>query len=85
MAKVTIYTKMLCPFCDRAIALLERKGAEVTEIKAGFNRTLTEEMVARSGRRTYPQIFIDDQHVGGCDDLYALEAQGRLDPLLKAV
>ncbi len=85
MAKVTIYTKMLCPFCDRAIALLERKGAEVTEIKAGFNRALTEEMVARSGRRTYPQIFIDDLHVGGCDDLYALEAQGRLDPLLKVV
>jgi glutaredoxin 3 len=85
MAKVTIYTKVLCPFCDRAIALLERKGAEVTEIKAGFNRVLTDEMVARSGRRTYPQIFIDDLHVGGCDDLYALEAQGRLDPLLKAV
>ncbi|MBI1252568.1 MAG: glutaredoxin 3 [Alphaproteobacteria bacterium] len=84
MAKVTIYTKFMCPYCSRAMALLQRKGAEINEIEAGFNRDLTAEMAARSGgRRTYPQIFIGDTHVGGCDDLMALDARGGLDPLLQ--
>ena len=83
MAKVTIYTKMMCPYCSRALNLLTKKGAEVVEIDAGFNRDLTAEMVQRSGgRRTYPQIFVGDVHVGGCDDLYALDERGGLDPLL---
>ena len=83
MAKVTIYTKMMCPYCSRALNLLKKKGAEVVEIDAGYNRELTAEMASRSGgRRTYPQIFVGDVHVGGCDDLYALDEKGGLDPLL---
>jgi glutaredoxin 3 len=83
MQPVTIYTKMFCPYCDRALALLGRKGASVTEIKAGMDAAKRAEMVQRSGgKATYPQIFIGDQHVGGCDDLHALDAAGRLDPLL---
>lgn len=83
MKPVTVYTKMFCPYCDRALALLGRKGAKVTEIKAGMDAAKRAEMVQRSGgRSTYPQIFIGDEHVGGCDDLHALDAAGRLDPLL---
>jgi glutaredoxin 3 len=82
MAAVTIYTTMFCPYCDRALALLERKGASVTEIQAGGDAALRAEMMQRSGRRTFPQIFIGDVHVGGCDDLHALEAAGKLGPLL---
>lgn len=83
MASVTVYTKMFCPYCDRALSLLERKGVSVTEIKAGFDAGKKAEMVSRSGgRQTFPQIFIGDTHVGGCDDLHALEAKGGLDPLL---
>lgn len=85
MAAVTIYTKDLCPYCDRALDLLARKGAVVTQIKAAFDPAKKEEMIARSGgRRTFPQIFIGEHHVGGCDDLHALDAAGGLDPLLKA-
>ncbi len=83
MAAVTIYTKPFCPYCVRALGLLERKGAEVTEIEAAFDPARREEMLKRSGgAATYPQIFIGGQHVGGCDDLHDLEAQGRLDALL---
>jgi glutaredoxin 3 len=83
MKPVTVYTTMFCPYCTRALALLDRKGAQVTEIKAGMDPARKAEMVERSGgRRTFPQIFIGDTHVGGCDDLHALEAAGRLDPLL---
>ena len=83
MKPVTVYTKMFCPYCDRALALLGRKGAKVTEIKAGMDAAKRAEMLSRSGgKSTYPQIFIGDQHVGGCDDLHALDASGRLDPLL---
>lgn len=85
MQKATVYTRPLCGFCMRALALLKEKGAEVTEISAAFDRAKREEMLARSkGRTTYPQIFIGDTHVGGCDDLFALERTGKLDALLNA-
>ncbi|HVY02966.1 MAG TPA: glutaredoxin 3 [Caulobacterales bacterium] len=84
MQPVTIYTKPYCPFCLRAIDILRRKGAEITEISAAFVPEKKAEMLARSnGKRTYPQIFIGDTHVGGCDDLMALDARGGLDPLLQ--
>jgi glutaredoxin 3 len=83
MREVTIYTKPYCPYCDRALGLLSRKGAAVTEISAAFDADKRAEMLARSnGERTYPQIFIGDTHVGGCDELVALDARGGLDPLL---
>lgn len=84
MASVTIYTRPLCGYCARALALLRDKGARIEEIEAGFDPQLRKEMIARSGRTTYPQIFIGDRHVGGCDDLLALDRAGGLDPLLAA-
>lgn len=85
MQPVTIYTKDYCPYCERAMALLAKKNAPVTQIRAAHDPALKQEMVSRAnGRATYPQIFIGDQHVGGCDDIMALEAQGRLDALLSA-
>ncbi len=84
MAKIDIYTKPYCPYCERAKALLEDKGAQFHEIVASNDADLRAEMQKRSGRLTYPQIFIDDLHVGGCDDLMALNARGGLDPLLAA-
>ncbi|EJZ3967924.1 glutaredoxin 3 [Escherichia coli] len=79
MANVEIYTKETCPYCHRAKALLSSKG----ELPIDGNAAKREEMIKRSGRTTVPQIFIDAQHIGGCDDLYALDARGGLDPLLK--
>jgi glutaredoxin 3 len=85
MADITIYTKPFCPFCIRAVSLLEKKGVAFTEIEAAFDAVKKQEMLARSGgRATFPQIFINDQHIGGCDDMMALEADGKLDPLLAA-
>ena len=84
MAKVVIYTKPFCPYCIRAISLLEKKGVEYTEIEASGDPAKRQEMVQRSGRYTYPQIFVGETHVGGCDDMMALEFNGRLDPLLAA-
>lgn len=85
MQSVTIYTKPLCPYCVRAISLLERKGARIVEISAAFDPEKRKEMIARSGGRlTYPQIFIGERHIGGCDDLSALDRAGRLDALLNA-
>lgn len=81
-AKVEIYTKFACPYCFRAKLLLENKGAAYTETDAsgGPNR---DEMLARAnGSSTVPQIFIDGLHVGGCDDLFALNQAGKLDPML---
>jgi glutaredoxin 3 len=81
-AKVEIYTKYMCPYCFRAKLLLEHKGVEYVEYDAaaGPNR---DEMLARAnGRTTVPQIFINNQHVGGCDDLVALDNGGKLDPML---
>ena len=81
--KITVYTKPLCPFCVRALSLLQKKGVEVEEISAAFDREKREEMIQRSnGARTYPQIFIGDTHVGGCDELFALDRAGKLDPML---
>lgn len=83
MATVTLYTKDYCPYCTKAKMLLKRKGATVTEIDITQDEALQTEMLARAnGRKTVPQIFIGDTHVGGCDDLYALDANGALDALL---
>lgn len=83
MRPVTIYTRPMCPYCVRALALLKKKGAPVTELSAAFDADLRADMIKRSkGRSTYPQIFIGDVHVGGSDDLHALEAAGKLDALL---
>ncbi|MBA3999041.1 glutaredoxin 3 [Brevundimonas sp.] len=85
MAKVVIYTKPYCPYCVRALALLERKGADFEEIEAAFDPEKKAEMIQRSnGGRTFPQIFIGETHVGGSDDLHALDARGGLDALLAA-
>ncbi|MBM3504093.1 MAG: glutaredoxin 3 [Alphaproteobacteria bacterium] len=85
MAKVEIYTRMMCGFCARAKKLLDRKGVPYQEIDITFSDSLREEMIGRAdGRSTVPQIFIDGKGVGGCDDLYALDGEGRLDPLLAA-
>ncbi|WP_147200354.1 glutaredoxin 3 [Pantoea sp. MBD-2R] len=83
MANVEIYTKATCPFCHRAKALLSQKGVNYQEIAIDGDADKREEMIKRSGRTTVPQIFIDAQHVGGCDDLYALDGRQGLDPLLK--
>ena len=83
MANVEIYTKATCPFCHRAKALLSQKGVNYQEIAIDGDADKREEMIKRSGRTTVPQIFIDAQHVGGCDDLYALDSRQGLDPLLK--
>jgi glutaredoxin 3 len=85
MSHVTIYTKPYCPYCVRAIDLLERKGVDFTEIEAAFDPEKRQEMMRRAnGRATFPQIFVGDQHIGGCDDMMALERAGKLDPLLQA-
>ena len=85
MAKVEIYTKMTCPYCHRAKALLKQKGVEPDEIVVDFGGDRKREMIERAGgRMTVPQIFIDGKHVGGCDDLFELESMGRLDELLAA-
>ena len=82
MARVEVYLTPYCPFCVRARQLLDRKEVEYTIIDVGADRGRWDEMTARSRRSTVPQIFIDDTHVGGYDDMAALEASGRLDPLL---
>ncbi len=84
MANIDIYTKSTCPYCIRAKALLSQKGVNFNELKIDSDSDLREKMIARSqGAYTVPQIFIDDLHVGGCDDLFALHARGELDELLK--
>jgi glutaredoxin 3 len=83
MAVVEIYTIRYCPYCQEAKELLSRKGAVLDEIDASGNRDIRKQMIERAnGRSTFPQIFIGATHVGGCDDLYALEEAGKLDPLL---
>lgn len=79
MRDVTIYTRQFCGFCTAAKRLLEGKGVAYTEHDATSSSALREEMVQRSGRRTFPQIFVGDTHVGGFDDLSAAEHDGRLD------
>jgi glutaredoxin 3 len=86
MTPVVIYTRDYCGFCDAAKDLLSRKGVAFTEIDVTGNRERRAEMLLRTnGRATVPQIFIGTTHVGGCDDLYALEDAGALDPLLTAM
>ena len=83
MAKVEIYTKIFCGYCVRAKRLLESKGVAFEEYDITLGGPRREEMLQRAnGRSTVPQIFIDDRHVGGSDDLYEMERNGRLDPLL---
>lgn len=85
MPTVTIYSRVGCPYCDMAKSLLRRKGVGFDEIDVGRAPDRRPEMIAKSGgRTTVPQIFIDGRHVGGCDDLYALDEGGGLDPLLAA-
>ena len=85
MQPVTIYTKPGCPYCARALGLLRQKGVEFTEIEAAYDPAKKQEMVQRAGgRMTFPQIFIGDRHIGGCDDMMDLDDSGELDRLLEA-
>lgn len=85
MAHVVMYCTAVCPYCVRAEALLRRKGvSEIEKIRIDLEPQRSEEMIARTGRRTVPQIFVGDTHVGGCDDLHDLDRRGGLDPLLAA-
>ena len=83
MAKVEIYTKAFCPYCSRAMRLLAGKGVEPVEYDITMGGPQRQEMIQRAnGRTTVPQVFIDGRHIGGSDDLAALDARGGLDPLL---
>ncbi|HVW73387.1 MAG TPA: glutaredoxin 3 [Rhizomicrobium sp.] len=83
MKPVRMYTTPICPYCVRAKALLRKKGVAVEEVDVFMDEDARKEMEAKSGgARSVPQIFIGETHVGGCDELYALEKDGRLDPLL---
>jgi glutaredoxin 3 len=79
---VVIYSTLLCPYCHRAKALLRKKGVAFTEIDVGMDLEKRDEMTKRAGRHTVPQIFVGDKHLGGCDDLHALDEEGKLDSLL---
>ncbi len=83
MAHVSMYCTAVCPYCNMAEKLLNRKGVtQIDKIRVDLDPAKREEMMARTGRRTVPQIYIDDFHVGGFDDLSALDQDGKLDPLL---
>ena len=85
MARVEVYSKTFCPYCIRAQHLLDKKGVDYEVYTIGFDGPKREEMIQRArGRTTVPQIFIDDRHIGGCDDLMRLERDGQLDALLAA-
>ena len=85
MAEVVIYTRQLCGFCTAAKRLLEKKGVSYTEHDATFDQNLRKQMIQKAnGSSTFPQIFIGGRHVGGCDDLHALDRAGKLDSLLAA-
>jgi glutaredoxin 3 len=84
MSAIKIYTTPICPYCYRAKALLKRKGAQYDEIDVFMDAKARTEMEEKSGRYTVPQIFIGEQHIGGCDDLMELDSEGKLDPLLTA-
>ncbi len=83
MKKIIIYSKDVCPYCVKAKNLLQRKGAVYEEIKITTDEQKQEMIKKANGRMTVPQIFIGDFHVGGCDDLYALESEGKLDKILQ--
>jgi glutaredoxin 3 len=80
---VVIYVTGWCPYCQRARGLLSKKGIQFREVDVDDDPQLREEMIARSGRRTVPQVFIGEKHVGGCDDLFALDGAGELDRLIQ--
>jgi glutaredoxin 3 len=82
---VTVYTSGWCPYCERAKGLLKQKNVIFGEINVEDDDKFREEMIARSNRRTVPQIFIGDRHVGGCDDLFELDRSGELDRLIQGV
>jgi glutaredoxin 3 len=85
MPKITVYSGPGCPYCQRAKMLLQKKGAAFTEFDVKADAAKFDEMLAKTGgKKTIPQIFIGDKHIGGCDDLYALDAAGKLDALLAA-
>jgi len=84
MAKVEIFTTKLCPYCYRAKALLKSKGVAYREVDVSFNPELRRSLLERTGRRTVPQIFINEKSVGGYDDIAALDEEGKLDELLQA-
>ncbi|GAB2906371.1 glutaredoxin 3 [Rheinheimera gaetbuli] len=85
MSQVTIYTKAYCPYCVRAKSVLDNKGVSYQEIRIDEQPELRPEMIERAGgRTTVPQIFISERHIGGCDDMLALDASGQLDPLLNS-
>ena len=85
MSKVLMYSTAVCPFCVRAEQLLTRKGVtDIEKVRVDLQPERREEMMQRTGRRTVPQIYIGETHVGGCDELYELEHQGKLDSLLAA-
>lgn len=84
MVEVVIYTRKMCGFCTAAKKLLTDKGVAFRELDATFDFDIKQEMMKKSGRRTFPQIFIDEEHVGGCDDLFALDKAGKLDEMLAA-
>ena len=84
MNKVLMYTTQVCPYCVRAKALLKQRGVDaIDEVRIDIDPAQREQMMARTGRRTVPQIFIGETHVGGCDDLIALDQRGGLLPLLQ--
>ena len=83
MAKIEIYSTAVCPYCVQAKQLFKSKNAEFTEIRIDQDDAKREEMIQRSQRKSVPQIFIDDKHIGGFDDLHALDKTGELDRLLK--
>jgi len=83
MARVLMYATAACPFCQSAERLLVAKGAQIEKIRVDLEPERRAEMTQKSGRHTVPQIWIGSRHIGGCDDLYALDREGRLDPLLK--
>jgi glutaredoxin 3 len=85
LAKIVMYMTASCPFCHSAERLLAEKGGAVEKIRVDLEPARRAEMMRKSGRRTVPQIWIGERHVGGCDDLYALEREGMLDPLLEAI
>lgn len=84
MPEIIIYTALRCPYCTMAKKLLDRKGAAYTEIDVDSRPGLREEVMEKTRRRTVPQIYIGDRHIGGFDDLHALDMQKQLDPLLQA-
>ena len=83
MKKIVIYTTTICPYCVRAKALLKRKGLNYEEISANDEKVRDDMIKKAGGRRSVPQIFIGDTHIGGCDELYALDKEGKLDEMVK--